>query len=342
LAVYTLYKKPTKKKQQSWSLAERLADQYGHHKTPFRNKSGQNFAPNLHLGKWVRLKLALKIEPKEIFIKGEINDGFDSWDISSNVNFWKIDRISGTEPPHLEIGIYRPGSNGVPNSTSTIDFDYININKSDEDWNAVFERKVKTTKYDRTKAGMDMRFKCLADFASANDITDLPANQEIESLIANLEGNDYYRSQRQIVKAGISKEAMDANKEALVRLVNYEGTNEEYCAKPVIVGGVDTAAKYTDEQICAIAKTNGLWNNQYEDERVWVREAKLRGLDCIDSKAFETAAASFSDTKVCDKATAPHGDARKWLADLKSDEAIFHIWREEAERRGLSCNVIKD
>jgi CubicO group peptidase (beta-lactamase class C family) len=201
---------------------------------------------------------------------------------------------------------------------------------------------IRTTKYDRTKAGMDMRFKCLADFASANDITDLPANQEIESLIANLEGNDYYRSQRQIVKAGISKEAMDANKEALVRLVNYEGTNEEYCAKPVIVGGVDTAAKYTDEQICAIAKTNGLWNNQYEDERVWVREAKLRGLDCIDSKAFETAAASFSDTKVCDKATAPHGDARKWLADLKSDEAIFHIWREEAERRGLSCNVIKD
>ena len=189
---------------------------------------------------------------------------------------------------------------------------------------------------------MKVRFKCLADYAAANDISDLPSEQEIESITKNLEGNYYYRSKRQIVKAGISKEAMDANKEALVRLVNYEGTNEEYCAKPVIVGGVDTAAKYTDEQICAIAKTNGLWNNQYEDERVWVREAKLRGLDCIDSKAFETAAASFSDTKVCDKATAPHGDARKWLADLKSDEAIFHIWREEAERRGLSCNVIKD
>ena len=58
--------------------------------------------------------------------------------------------------------------------------------------------------------------------------------QEIESLTTNLEGNDYYRSHRQIVKAGISKEAMDANKKALVRLVNYEGTNEEYCAKPVL------------------------------------------------------------------------------------------------------------
>ena len=35
-------------------------------------------------------------------------------------------------------------------------------------------------------------------------------------------------------KAGISKEAMDANKKALVRLVNFEGANEEYCAKPVL------------------------------------------------------------------------------------------------------------
>ncbi len=93
---------------------------------------------------------------------------------------------------------------------------------------------IRTTKYDRTKAGMEMRFKCLTDFATANDINDLPKNQEIESLSANLEGNDYYRSKRQIVKAGISKEAMDANKAALVRLVNFEGTNEEYCAKPVL------------------------------------------------------------------------------------------------------------
>ena len=89
-------------------------------------------------------------------------------------------------------------------------------------------------KYDRTKAGMQMRFKCLADYAASNNITGLPSNQEIESLITNIEGNHYYRSHRQIVKAGISKEAMDANKKALVRLVNFEGANEGYCAKPVL------------------------------------------------------------------------------------------------------------
>jgi len=94
--------------------------------------------------------------------------------------------------------------------------------------------KVQKNKYDRTVAGMRVRFKCLVDYAAANDISDLPTEQEIESLTTNLEGNDYYRSHRQIVKAGISKKAMDANKKALVRLINFEGTNEEYCAKPVL------------------------------------------------------------------------------------------------------------
>ena len=92
----------------------------------------------------------------------------------------------------------------------------------------------RTTIYDRTEAGMKVRFKCLTDYAVANDILDLPTEQEIESLTTNLEGNDYYRSKRQIVKAGISKETMDANKAALVRLVNFEGTNDEYCAKPLL------------------------------------------------------------------------------------------------------------
>jgi len=94
--------------------------------------------------------------------------------------------------------------------------------------------KVQKNKYDRTVTGMKVRFKCLANYAAANDISDLPTEQEIESLTTNLEGNDYYRSKRQIVKAGISKEAMDANKAALLRLVNFEGTNDEYCTKPLL------------------------------------------------------------------------------------------------------------
>ena len=109
----------------------------------------------------------------------------------------------------------------------------LDIKVIDEGAANVGQSNNRTTKYDRTVAGMKVRFKCLADYAAANDISDLPTEQEIESLTTNLEGNDYYRSKRQIVKAGISKEAMDANKAALVRLVNFEGTNDEYCAKPL-------------------------------------------------------------------------------------------------------------
>ena len=94
--------------------------------------------------------------------------------------------------------------------------------------------KTKTKKYDRTVSSMKLKFKCLNDYAISNDISDLPLQTEIDMLLANLKDNKYYRSHRQIVKAGISKEAMNANKQALVRLVNFEGTNEEYCAKPVL------------------------------------------------------------------------------------------------------------
>ena len=60
-----------------------------------------------------------------------------------------------------------------------------------------------------------------------NDISYLPSEQKIESLTKNLEGNYNNRSHKEILKAGISQKAMDANKIALVRLVNLEGTTQE-------------------------------------------------------------------------------------------------------------------
>ena len=87
-------------------------------------------------------------------------------------------------------------------------------------------------KYDRSVAGMNLRFECLNDYAKANAITGLPSKIEIAALIANLEGVTFYRSHRQIVKAGVSQKAVDLNKAALLRIVNFEGTNKAYCAKP--------------------------------------------------------------------------------------------------------------
>ena len=52
-------------------------------------------------------------------------------------------------------------------------------------------------------------------------------------LVASLKDIDYFMTVKQIIKAGISKESMVSNKKALIRLVNFEGSNEDYCAKPV-------------------------------------------------------------------------------------------------------------
>jgi hypothetical protein len=91
------------------------------------------------------------------------------------------------------------------------------------------------TKYDRTSTGMEKRFKCLSDYAVANGIIGLPSAQEIETLITSLKNNDYYMHKGKIVKAGIAQESMVEHKKALIRLVNFEGSNKDYCAKPVFV-----------------------------------------------------------------------------------------------------------
>jgi hypothetical protein len=36
-----------------------------------------------------------------------------------------------------------------------------------------------------------------------------------------------------IVNGGITQESMVEHRKALIRLVNFEGSNEDYCAKPV-------------------------------------------------------------------------------------------------------------
>jgi len=224
-----------KKKRGNWNSASALDDYFQSRTYLTNDATAARFSPITHKGKWVNIIFHVSVTPKTVTLMSWLVAPAGVWTVPKQT----IDRPSGMLDPHIEIGLYRPGSDTVPNPTSTIDFDYIKISTEQR---SPFEAKF---------------------------------------------------------------------------------------------------GKYSNKQVCAIAKTtNGLWNNQYEDERVWVREAKRRGLDCIDRKAFEAVATSSSDKKVCDKATAPHGDARKWLADLKSDEAIFHIWREEAESRGLSCNVI--
>ena len=88
-------------------------------------------------------------------------------------------------------------------------------------------------KYDRTRNNLAMKFRCLAmaltEIGHERPLTD----QEVELLIIGLEGNDFYRTKRHLAKLGLSKETVKAYRVALLRLVNFEGTNEAFCAKPL-------------------------------------------------------------------------------------------------------------
>ncbi|MGB2159555.1 MAG: hypothetical protein ACPH8C_04510, partial [Candidatus Puniceispirillaceae bacterium] len=88
-------------------------------------------------------------------------------------------------------------------------------------------------KYDRTRAGLAARFACLVKALSDSGDTGFPTEAEIAGLIDGLEGNNHYRTKRHLVKLGLPKDAVKKHKANLLKLVNFEGSNEEYCAKPL-------------------------------------------------------------------------------------------------------------
>ncbi|XDZ66455.1 alginate lyase family protein [Alphaproteobacteria bacterium LSUCC0684] len=89
-------------------------------------------------------------------------------------------------------------------------------------------------KFDRTVSGLKQRFACFFDFAKTNGLTNLPSDEDVSLFITNLEGNKYYRNTGHLKKLGLPDDVVDTNKKALLRLVNFEGTNEEYCNKPML------------------------------------------------------------------------------------------------------------
>ena len=90
-----------------------------------------------------------------------------------------------------------------------------------------------TPKYDRTRAGLSIRFECLMTALSETGEKSLPTDQEIDRFIDGLEGNTFYRTKRHLEKLEMSKDAVKAHKAALLRLVNFEGTNDAFCDKPL-------------------------------------------------------------------------------------------------------------
>jgi len=88
--------------------------------------------------------------------------------------------------------------------------------------------------FDRTISGLKHRFACFFDLAKTKGFTNLPSDGEVALFISNLAGNKYYRTTRHIKKLGLPEDVVNTHKKALLRLVNFERTNEEYCIKPIL------------------------------------------------------------------------------------------------------------
>lgn len=94
----------------------------------------------------------------------------------------------------------------------------------------------KSSKYDRSKQGLNIRFSCLFNYLLEKSVSSFPTNQDLENLIKNIDLNKYYWS-HQIIELGFPNDFVEEHKIDLMYLLNYEGTNEEFCNQPYKIIG---------------------------------------------------------------------------------------------------------
>ena len=117
-----------------------------------------------------------------------------------------------------------------------------NLSFANSDNSGAITEKAKNSKYDRTTLGMKKRFLCLRAFVDEQGIENFPSHQEIDTFISNVSqlefisassvtsGTDTKKiSPFQLHKLGLPKTSIAFHKKAFVDLVNYQGTNDEYC-----------------------------------------------------------------------------------------------------------------
>ena len=132
LRAYVLYKKGnTKKKQSNIRSASSLND-YRSKGYYFRDNSSGYFSHTIHKGKWINIIFIVSITPKKAILRSRVEANSRIYTVPEQT----IDIPPGYPDPYIVLGLYRPGSDEIPNPTSTIDFDYIKISKmSDADFN---------------------------------------------------------------------------------------------------------------------------------------------------------------------------------------------------------------
>ena len=98
---------------------------------------------------------------------------------------------------------------------------------------AIQQIPISLPKYGRTLVNLRKKFDCLRQALSEEALKTYPTEKEIADLIVGLENNSFYRTKRHLIKLGLDEETVEKHKVNLLRLVNFEGTNEAYCEKPI-------------------------------------------------------------------------------------------------------------
>ena len=89
-------------------------------------------------------------------------------------------------------------------------------------------------KYDRSVSGLNARFECLFKEARDGGIGGLPNEQQVSMLIEKIKDNQHYRTSRHLQKFGLPKEMVKKHKALLLRLINFEGSNDTFCERPIL------------------------------------------------------------------------------------------------------------
>ena len=63
--------------------------------------------------------------------------------------------------------------------------------------------------------------------------SDVLTEEEIELLSTAFEGDDRDKNKNKLIKAGLSPETVKIQKKYLLRLVNFTGSTEAFCEKPI-------------------------------------------------------------------------------------------------------------
>lgn len=125
LRTHVLVHKGDKKKTRSNVSSVSILNDYHESRLDFLDNFNTYFSPTTHIGKWVNIIFVVSITPKEAVLKSRIVSDSEVWTVPEQT----IDIPQGYPDPYIVLGLYRPGSDLLPNPTSTIDFDYIKISK---------------------------------------------------------------------------------------------------------------------------------------------------------------------------------------------------------------------